>query len=294
MTSLRGILARARRGFREEIRLYAVAVTSLAVAFLCLAAALLALQNLGAIADRWGESGHITVYLRDGITQSEVTRLSAVLEGLREVDHVRAISSAEAREEFLARSELGGDLTELPVDAFPASIEVGLVSGVPIDAIEKLAKRVGALEGVSDVESHRGWFERLSALLTAGKIGSIVVAALVGFCVFAVVGNTVRLSVARRRREIEVMKLCGATNAFVRGPFIVEGVVQSLSASLLAILVLTVAFFALRSDVDAALAMFLGTKAVFLGPGLLALVVLSGVFLGATSSALSLRRYLEV
>jgi cell division transport system permease protein len=294
MTSLRGVLARAKRGFREEIRLYAVAVTSLAVAFLCLAAALLALQNLGAIADRWGESGHITVYLRDGISPAEAARLSAVLEGLREVAHVRTVTSVEAREEFLARSELGGELADLPPDAFPASIEVGLVPGVPVDAIEKLAKRVGALDGVSDVESYRGWFERMEALLTAGKVGSIVVAALVGFCVFAVVGNTVRLSVARRRREIEVMKLCGATNAFVRGPFIVEGVVQSLSASLLAILALTAAFFALRSDVDAALAMFLGTKAVFLGPGLLALLVLSGVFLGATSSALSVRRYLEV
>jgi cell division transport system permease protein len=292
--SVRHVLTRAKRGFREEIRLYVVAVTSLAVAFLCLGAALLALQNLGAIADRWGESGHITVYLRDGLEPVEVARLSAVLEGLREVDHVRAITSAEAREEFLERSELGADLAELPPDVFPASIEVGLVPGVPVAAIEKLSARIGALEGVSDVESYRGWFERLASLLTAGRIGSIVVAVLVGFCVFAVVGNTIRLSVARRRREIEVMKLCGATNSFVRGPFILEGIVQGLVASLLSILVLSIAFLALRSDVDAALSMFLGTKSVFLGPGLVALLVLSGVSIGAASSTLSLRRYLEV
>src|SRR5690606_37186928 len=118
----------------------------------------------------WGESGHITVYLRDGIEPAEMMRLSAVLEGLREVEQVRTITSVEAREEFLARSELGADLDELPPQAFPASIEVGLVAGVSIEAIEKLAKRIGALEGVSDVESYRGWFERLTSLVTTGKI----------------------------------------------------------------------------------------------------------------------------
>jgi cell division transport system permease protein len=292
--SFENILARTKRGFREEIRLYAVAVTSLAVAFLCLAAALLALQNLGAIAERWGESGHITVYLRDGIGPAEVTRLSAVLEGLREVDHVREITSAQAREEFFARSELGAELADLSPDVFPASIEVGLVPGVSVAAIEKLSARIGALEGVSDVESYRGWFERLASLLTAGRLFAAVVAVLVGFCVFAVVGNTIRLSVARRRREIEVMKLCGATNSFVRVPFILEGLVQGFVASLVAIVALTIGFLAMRAEMDAALTMFLGTQTVFLGPGLLALLLLAGASIGAASSTLSVRRYLEV
>lgn len=292
--SIDSLISRAMRGFREELRLYVVAVTSLAVAFLCLGAALLALQNLGAVAERWGKSGHITVYLRDGLEPAEITRLAAVLEGLREVDHVRVVSSEEARAEFLARTELGEDVAELGAEVFPASIEVGIVSGVTVEAIEKLAARIGALEGVSDVESYRGWFEQLASLLSAGKVGATVIAVLVGFCVFAVVGNTVRLSIARRRREIEVMKLCGATHGFVRGPFIVEGIVQGLLASALAVAALAAAFFALRAELNSAFSIFVGTEAVFLGPGLLALLVFSGAFIGATSSTLSLRRYLEI
>ena len=291
---LKSVVSRALRGFREELRLYVVAVTSLAVAFLCLGGALLAMENLAAIADRFGESGHVTVFLRDGIGEAETARLAAVLEGLREVRDVKVVSSEDARAELFERTDLGPELAELTPDLFPASLEVGLLAGVRVDAIEALAARIGALDGVSDVETYRGWFEHFSSLVAAGRIFALVAAVLVGFCVFAVVGNTIRLSIARRRREIEVMKLCGATHAFVRGPFILEGIVQSLAATLLAILALALVFFAMRAEIDAALSMFLGVKAVFLGPGLLSLLALAAVVIGAASSTLSLRRYLEV
>src|SRR5690606_1845212 len=105
--SLRGVVARAKRGFREEIRLHLVAITSLVVAFLCLGAALLALQSRDAIAERFGESRRVTVYLSEGVDDAEAARLAAVLEGLREVASVRTVSSAEAREDFLSRSGVG-------------------------------------------------------------------------------------------------------------------------------------------------------------------------------------------
>ena len=73
---------------------------------------------------------------------------------------------------------------------------------------------------MSDVESYRSWFQKLDHLLWGARMLAVGLAVLVVFCVVAVIGNTIRLAVARRRQEIEVMKLCGATNGFVRGPFV--------------------------------------------------------------------------
>ena len=113
-------------------------------------------------------------------------------------------------------------------------------------------------------------------------------------CVVFVVGNTIRLAVAGRRDEIEVMKLCGASDGFVRGPFVVEGAVQGFVSSLLALTILLVTYLFVREHVDGTLAAIAGTRAVFLHPLLALGLLFGGAMLGATGSVLSLRRYLAV
>ncbi len=291
---LKSAIARAQRGLREELRLYLVAVSSLAVAFLCLGSVLLALANLDAIADRWGRSGRVTVYLADGARAEDVAQLRVVLESLREVSNVDVVTSEEARAEFLAQSESQEGFESLSAELFPASLEVALVAGTDPARTQAIARRVEQLRGVSGVETYRGFFERLEALLAAGHGMSIALAVLVCLCVVAVIGNTIRLAVARRHREIEVMKLCGATDAFVRGPFVVEGAAQGFAASILALLVLGLSFAALRGHVDDTLAALTGVRAVFLSPAVFAALAVGGAVIGAASSALSLRRYLTV
>src|SRR5688500_16132572 len=139
---LENAIARAKRGIREDAKLYVVAVSSLTVAFLCLATALLAIANLSEMADRWGRSGRITIYLRDGARQADVQQLQMVLDGLPEVRRVEHLTAAAAREQFLRQSELGGDLTALPPDVFPASLEVSLDGEVSAARSASIAERV--------------------------------------------------------------------------------------------------------------------------------------------------------
>src|SRR5688500_9880408 len=127
---LENAIARAKRGLREDAKLYVVAVSSLTVAFLCLATALLAITNLSEMADRWGRSGRITIYLRDGARQADVQQLELVLDALPEVRQVEHLTAAAAREQFVRQTELGGDLAALPPDVFPASLEVRLEGAV--------------------------------------------------------------------------------------------------------------------------------------------------------------------
>jgi cell division transport system permease protein len=292
---LRNLYARARRGAREDLRLYLVAISSLTVAFLCLSAALLGLTNLRELADRWGRTHHMSVYLKDGADRADVDRLLRVLDALPAVAAVDYVSPQQAREQFLRDAEAESGLAALPLEAFPASIEVEFAPEVDDARISEVAQKVTAFSAVVDqVDTYRSWFERLGSLLGAGRIAALLLAALVVVCSFAVVSNTIRLSVAQRRDEIEMLRMCGATDAFVRGPFVVEGTLQGLSAALLALLVLGGAFLALRAQVDAALAPLSGMRLSFLPPLLALAIVAAGAGLGALGSAVSIRRYLQV
>jgi len=113
-------------------------------------------------------------------------------------------------------------------------------------------------------------------------------------CVLAVVGNTIRLAVAGRREEVEVLKLCGATDGFVRTPFVLEGALQGFVAALTAVVVLLVGYLLLRGQVDDTLATLTGVRATFLSPVVALGLVLGGGAVGAIGSAVSLRRYLAV
>jgi cell division transport system permease protein len=291
---LKTLIGRAKRGLREELRLYLVAISSLSVAFLCVAGALLALTNLSALAERWGQSARMTVYLRDGAQATDVAQLRVVLESLPEVRGVEELTSDQARELFLRNAEVSADLASLPPEVFPPSLELALDGDIQPARVEAMAARVAQLRAVDDVETYRGWFERLEGLLTAGRGLAGALAFLVALCVLAVISNTIRLAVARRRDEIEVLKLCGATDAFVRGPFVVEGTFQGFAAAALAVFVLLVGFMLLRGELDASLAALTGIRAAFLQPWMLAALVVGGALIGAAGSALSLRRYLTV
>jgi cell division transport system permease protein len=287
-------LGRAKRGFRDDLRLHIVAIASLVIAFLCLGTALLSVQNLTRIADRWGQSQHLTMYLRDGASEGDVAQLRLVLESLREVAKVEHVTAARARELFAEQTNMGSDVSALPADAFPASLEIELAAGVDAARIDKLAERVQQFGAVEEVETYRSFFGQLDALLGAGRSGAMFLALLVVVCVLAVIGNTIRLAVANRRREIEVLKLCGATNSFVRSPFVIEGVIQALTASTIAMFLLSVAYFTLRGHVDATLTALTGARTVFLDPlTVLGTIVVAGA-VGAIGSAMSLRRYLQV
>jgi len=291
---LRNAIHRARRALREDGRLHLVAVSSLMVAFLCLGVALSAVGNLSRVADRVRESARMTIYLRDGAGDADVAELRAALAESHEVRSVELVTAAQAREQLAATTPSGGDLAQLPADVFPASIEVQLRPELGADHLDALALRLRRSPAVDDVETYRTFFSRLDSLLAAGRTGAAALALLVLVCVLAVVGNTIRLAVAGRRDEIEVLKLCGATDGFVRAPFLVEGAAQGLAASLLATLLLAIGWSLVRGPADATLGALAGLRLELLSPLVLVALVVSGGVAGALGSALSLRRYLAV
>ena len=286
-------VARAFRGAKNDWRLHTLSMFSVAVAFVCLAAALLLVVNVGQVRARWAETGRASVYLRKNATAEQVAAIERALKASDGVTQVKVVSSEDARRELVGLSN-DPVLDALPTDAFPASLEVAIESAVAAERLGKLASQLGSLPAVESVETYGAWSDRLAALLMGGVTASLLLAAVVLAAVVSVVSSTIRLSLQRRRIEVEVMKLVGATDSYVRRPFVVEGAAQGGFGALMAILLLAVLFGIVQSQFDSSLATLLGATPVFLPWSMVLGLVVAGALLGAVAAYGSLRKLLVV
>lgn len=280
---------RAIRAGKADIRLHVLSVFSLAVAFVCLASALLIVVNLQAVQNRWSRAGHVSIYLRDGASDDEVLSLQSALDQTPGVVDARFVSPAEARKQFLGDG-VEGSLASLPIEAFPASIELKLADDLAPEAQAGMVSKLLALPQVDSVETYERWTDRLASLVSGGVAASGVLAIVVFGAVVAVVASTMRLAMQRRQIEIEVLKLVGATDQFVRRPFILEGAMQGALGSLGAIALLGLLFLMVRDRFDASLAALLGIKPVFLPLPVVLGMVGIGAILGALASFAGVRK----
>jgi cell division transport system permease protein len=288
-SQFQSVRIRAWRAGRSDWRLQTLTVFSLAVAFICLAASLLVLTNVQQVRDRWSRAGRATIYLQDSAPEHDVDALKDALAATPGISAVRHVTREMARKEVVTD---GGDdaLAALPADAFPASIELSFDDSVDEDKLQSIALKLRALPAVDTVETYERWTERLSSLLGGGVTAAACLALIVLAAVVSVVGSTMRLLLQRRRKEVEVLKLVGATDAFVRRPFVLEGASQGAAGALAALALLGVLYLIVRGQFDQQLANLLGVSPTFLPlPLALGMVVLGGA-LGAITALVSLRR----
>ena len=292
---LDGTTRRARRGMLREWRLHALSVFSLAVAFVCLGAALLVLTNLRAIEERWAHAGRASIYLKDNAPAQDIESLKAALGVVPGISGVKYVSPAQARTDFGTKeSGAKGELSGLPVEAFPASIELEVKPDVTDAELNDMVAKLKQLPAVEDVETYQAWTERLSRLIKGGVAAAALLALVVFAAVLAVVGSTIRLALQRRRTEVEVLKLVGATDRFIKGPFLVEGMSQGALGATGAIALLAALFFLVRGRLDAELATLVGIEPSFLPWYVAAGMVGVGMILGMLAAVLGLRRLVTV
>lgn len=290
-----GTTRRARRGMLREWRLHALSVFSLAVAFVCLGAALLVLTNLRAIEDRWAHAGRASIYLKDNAAAQDVEQLKSALAAVPIVTNVRYVSASQARAEF-GQKEAGprAELAALPVEAFPASIEIEVKNDLTDSELGDVVNKLRQLPAVDDVETYQAWTERLGRLIRGGVAAAALLALVVFASVLAVVGSTIRLALQRRRTEVEVLKLVGATDGFIKGPFLVEGMSQGALGAAAAIALLGALFFVVRGRLDAELATLVGVEPSFLPWQAVLGMIAVGMLLGVFAALLGLRRLVTV
>jgi len=284
----RSMGARIVRGLLREWKLQLLGVGSVVVVFVCLATALLFVTNLESLGARWGGEGRMTVFLKDDTSADDAR---AVVDALRSTDGVKVARELEADElrRWLRGTNPSKDLEQWPAEWLPRAIEAELVGPELPARARVLRQRLEGIGTVDLVEDHVAAASRVSELIKGAAGATAILAALVFGAVVAIVASTVHLALERRRPEIEVMRLVGASESFIRTPFLVEGFLQGFLGASLGIAVVAAAFGSVRARFDDAVLALVGQAPVFLSSTLVFALVAAGSFLGAACAFVSLR-----
>ena len=241
----------------------------------------------------WGVDVPVAVYLVDEASEDDVFALHQELRDLPEVADVELVT-AEAARARLARG-LGEDarwLDEIEPGVLPASLEVHLHADTEPGWAESLAARLGPREIVDEVELAGVWVGHVDALLDTLRRLAMAVALGVTLSCLAIVWSTIRLGVYARRTEIEILQLVGGTPRFVRGPFVVEGVLQGAAGAIVALSILYYAWDALVPHLARGLSLvFAGGSLRFFDPLELGVGVGFGALVGLLGSRAAVARH---
>lgn len=238
------------------------------------------LEQLGA---EWSNAAELSVYLKDDITPAERRAVEAVVAPSDLVAAHEYISKPDALARFKQTfGDLAAAVDGVGGNPLPASIEVRLRPGTGVNGgVDNLASRLRQMAGVADVRYDRQWLTRvLSAINVIRGIGLVLGSVLVVAAALTV-ANVVRLALYARRDELDIMNLVGAPQAYVRGPFVMEGVLQGGIGALIALVALAAAFLALRGRYLVPLAAAINVSSIhFLPAWLCVALVVGGMAVG--------------
>ena len=251
---------------------------TIALALFVLGGFLAVTANLERLGAEWSNSAELSIYLKDDITADERRALETALVPGDLVAAHEYVSKPEALARF---KQTFGDLAAAVDGAggnpLPASLEVRLRPGPGVSGgVDSLASQFRQMPGVADVRYDRQWLTRVVSAINVIRGVGLFLGLVLTVAASLTVANVVRLALYARRDELEIMDLVGAPNAYVRGPFIMEGLLQGGIGALVALLALGVAFLAMRARYLVPLASALNLSSIRFLPIELCLVLIIG------------------
>lgn len=266
----------------------------IAVALALPAGLWLVVQNARAATGDLATAVQVTVYMKVGTPIARADQLARTVQARPEVASVRVIPAGQALKEFREYSGFGSSLDALTDNPLPHALVVQpRVERRDAVAIEALRSALAAAPDVDTVQADAEWARRLAALLAVLRTLFLAASALLAVGVLAVVGNTIRLEIGARREEIEVTKLVGGSDAFVRRPFLYAGLFQGLFGGLLALGLVALVMAAVEGPIARLTALYGGRfRLAGLAPEEAGLVLLAGAALGLLGAWIGAARHL--
>lgn len=252
-------------------------------------------DNARQLSQGWNSSAQISVFLRDNLPSTQVDQITAHIRQRPEVSSAHYISSQQAWDEFRAASGLGKALDVVEDNPLPALILVQPdLSGGDSARIKQLLSFLQGEPGVDSAQLDTAWVQRLYALLDLARKAVLWLSGLAGLAVLLIVGNTIRLMSQSYREQIEVYKLLGATNGYVRRPFLYVGVAYGLGGGLVAWVIVAASFAGFGHSVSQVAALY-NSPFLVTGPGPVAILAMlsGGLALGWGGSWLAVARYIR-
>lgn len=254
---------------------------------------LMMVMNMNKLAENMESQVQINVYLLDKVDREQARDIEKDLKEIEGVETVGFVTKDEAMERF--KDRLGDQKTLLDAldetNPLPDSFEVTVTNP---DLVKTAAEKMEKIDGVECAKYGQDVMEHLFDITRLLRIFGFTLMLVLAFATLFIISNTIRLTVFARRKEIAIMKYVGATDWFIRWPFVMEGMVLGLFGSIIAAMVLRTAYTAMAEKVYDTLAFFpLIPEQPFL-TYITIIVVISGMVVGAIGSAVSIKKFLKV
>jgi len=271
-----------------------VTIITISLSILIASAFILFFVNTSDIINSWKKGLRIMAYLKPGIDNDGLKDLKLAIQALNDVDHIQFISKQEALSRLKAQmahqTSLFENLTQNPL---PDSIEIRMTAATESwQNIDSLAAQIEALPQIDEVEYGQRWVGRFAQIISLFRLAGYAMGTLFFMATIFIVANTIRLVIYSRRDEVEIMRLVGATDNFIKIPFYFEGLIQGTLGALIGLVMLYIAFIFISSNVEKGF--FPGLfRFHFLSPTLLLAILLVSMLVGWLGCFISLKQFLK-
>ena len=281
------------RSLRRNNWMTFASIGTVTVSLFVLGVFLILVLNMNRMAGMLESQVQISVYLEDHLTDREKRQLAYDIESLQGIDTVKYVDRDEAKERLKER--LGDQkylLDALSEDnPLPDAFEVTVTTPA---VVESAAGAIASMAGVEEAKYGQDVIEHLFAITRLMRVFGLVLMVLLGAATLFIISNTIRLTVFARRKEIAIMKYVGATDWFIRWPFLLEGIVLGCIGGIIAAVALRSFYAAMAAKIYSTLAFFpLLPQYPFMNYVTLSIVA-SGIVIGAIGALISLKRFLKV
>lgn len=291
MFNLDFFISEAWTGFRRSGIMSLVSIGTITVSLTIFGAFLLAVLNIGSVVIQVGSKLEVMAYVDKDISSAQISSISADLGRLDGVENVSFISKDDAWSEFKKGFEGRLDLDQaLNDNPLPNTFVLRVRNA---DMVPIVAASASNVTDVSEVRFAGNLVEKIRTFAQAIRLGGLILVSLLSFATLLIVVNTIRLTVIARETDISIMRLVGATDSFIKWPFIIEGVIIGVVGSAISVLILFVSYEIVASNVAQALPFL---PIVFDGGSLFviySLVALVGTFLGMLGGYISVSKVLK-
>ncbi len=251
-------------------------------------------KNAALVSNSWDNAMDFSAYLDTGVSVSAAEALAGLLQQRADIEAVELITADEALEEFRSQSGFGDALGQLADNPLPHALVIRPAASNTSASLILMQEEIGNLPEVDFVQADTAWVRRFHAILDIVRQAIWIGAALLGLAVVIVIGNTIRLDIENRRDEIEVTKLIGASNAFVRRPFLWTGLWYGLLGGAMALGLVFIALALLEEPVARLAGLYQGRIEISaLNAGESGAIVGVAVLLGLLGSWLTTTRHLR-
>ena len=271
-----------------------VTIITIAISILIVSAFALFFVNANEIINSWKKGIRIMAYLKPDAPEIKIPELKRKIQHIGGIQDVRFISKNEAfqqlKKQMRRQSSLFENLKENPL---PDAFEIRLIASFQNqEKVEMLATRLESLPQIDEVEYGQRWLGRFTNFFNLFRLTGYAMGGLFFMAALLIVANTIRLVLYSRREEIEIMRLVGATDSFIKAPFYIQGLIQGAFGGIIGLAALFVTFMFISLSVKQGLSPGLFTIR-FLSPGAFCGIILGSTFVGWIGCYLSLKQFLK-